>query len=191
MTQERVLLAVDSENVYRCARNVSRYIDYEALISLVASYGTPVGAWIYVARPTYIDRWSGFLVKLKFLGFDRIVVRNSHERNIGIYKSDIDMIMAMDIAEAARDDIFDRLVLVTGDSDFVAVVERVQSRNKAVTVIGPDEGTAWEMIVAANAFINCSEVPGLLIEPSYNDSEPAEEESKEIPNDELDIDENE
>ena len=128
MTQERVLLAIDSENVYRCARNVSRYIDYEALISLVAAYGTPVGAWIYVARPTYIDRWSGFLVKLKFLGFDRIVVRNSHERSIGVYKSDIDMIMAMDIAEAARDDIFDRLVLVTGDSDFVAVV-----RTSAVT----------------------------------------------------------
>ena len=53
-------------------------------------------------------------------------------------------------------------VHVSGDSDFVPLVEGITARGTPVCVIGPNGSTAWELKVAATHFVDARDVPGLL-----------------------------
>jgi uncharacterized LabA/DUF88 family protein len=102
------------------------------------------------------------LIALKQAGFDRMVVRALRQRPDGQSKSDIDTVITMDVWEAAVKGEVDVVVLCSGDSDSVPLVERLVERGIPVHVIGPDRGTAWELIVAATRFHYASQLEGFI-----------------------------
>jgi uncharacterized LabA/DUF88 family protein len=104
----------------------------------------------------------GFLVALKHMGFDRVVTRPPYQRYNGASKSPLDTVLTMDVSCAASEDRFDCLILVSGDSDFVPLVERIVDQGKQVIVVGPNGSTAWELIVAASRFIDANSIEGLI-----------------------------
>lgn len=161
MAQKRVLLAMDQANLYWYASQNGERICYEALLAYAAELGRLTHSAIYVARPKP-DQDRAFLLKLKDLGFSRVVARALRQRPEGRSKSDIDTIMAMDLWQAVLKRETDSVALVSGDSDFVPLVEGITARGTPVCVIGPNGSTAWELKVAATHFVDARDVPGLL-----------------------------
>jgi uncharacterized LabA/DUF88 family protein len=159
--QKRVLLAVDSANLY-CALDNGARLDYEGLLDFADSLGTLVQASIYVPRNHNGERDRGFLVALKRMGFTKVVARPYRQQPDGRNKSDLDISIALDIWEAALRNEMEAVILASGDSDFVPLVERLVDQGIDVYIIGPDRATAWELIVAATWFLNASEVDGLI-----------------------------
>ena len=74
----------------------------------------------------------------------------------------------MDVWEAAVKNEVDIVVLLSGDSDFVPLVERLVERGVEVHVIGPDGGTAWELAIAATHFLYAGQLDGLAQSGSAN-----------------------
>ena len=56
------------------------------------------------------------------------------------------------------------IILVSGDSDFIPLVDRLVLHGVEVYVVGPDTAMAWELGVAATQFCYTSDVAGLLYE---------------------------
>src|SRR5207244_13424912 len=94
----------------------------------------------------------------------RSIIRPHRCRPDGTKQSDIDIAMTVDIWEAALRKRMDTLILVSGDSDFIPLVERLVQKGLEVYVVGPDGATAWELMIASIQFCHTSEVAGLVRE---------------------------
>jgi len=162
MTRQRVNLYVDAANLYGDAKANGERLDYAALLRYAGALGAVGEAAIYAVRCNGGEKDRGFLVALKQIGFTRVVARHARQRPDGQAKSDLDTVIAMDVWAAALQGEMTTTVLVSGDSDFVPLVERLVERGIPVYVIGPDRATAWEMIVAATKFLYASQVDGLV-----------------------------
>ena len=165
----QVLLAVDAANHAIDARENGSRIDYGVSLAYAARHGTVMQAGFYGVRCNGVgERDRQLLIALKQAGFNRMVVRPLRQRADGTNKSDIDTVIAMDVWEAATRNEIDIVVLLSGDSDFVPLVERLVERGIEVHVIGPDRGTAWELAIAATYFLYASQLEGLVQPVSAN-----------------------
>ncbi|HBY94326.1 MAG TPA: hypothetical protein DEP84_10260 [Chloroflexi bacterium] len=161
MKSKRVFLAVDAANLFGALENGARP-NYRALLEFGQRLGSLVKAAIYVPRNSGTDREKGLLLALKHMGFTRVIARHLRYRPDGRGKSDLDTAIILDIWEAALRQEIDTVILASGDSDFVPLVERLVDQGLEVYVVGPDRATAWELIVAATYFTYTAEVEGFV-----------------------------
>ncbi len=160
--RKRVWVADDAANLAQ-DRDTGWRVNHEALLAYAAHLGIIVQAGIYFPRYNGMERERSQLIGLKqAAGFTEMEVRPVRQRPDGAYKSDIDTVITMVVWGAAVAGQTDIVVLATGDSDFVPLVEGLVQRGIEVHVIGPDNGTAIELAVAASCFVYASQVPGLV-----------------------------
>ncbi len=170
--RKRVWVADDAANLAQDRESGCR-INHEALLAYAARLGVIVHAGIYFPRYNGLERDRNQLIGLKqTAGFTEIEVRPVRQRPDGSYKSDIDTVITMAVWGAAVAGLADVVVLASGDSDFVPLVEGLVQRGIVVHVIGPDNGTAIELAVAADCFLYASQAPG-LIQPAGSPATPA------------------
>lgn len=160
MNRKRVLVSVDGSNLYHSALNTG-YIDYSAILAFGRSLGDVVQARFYATATPKGDREKAFLFALERQGYTHIIARRPHRRPDGSVKSDIDACFVMDAFEQGLKGEIDGCLLVTGDSDVIPLVERLKSMGIEVVVVGPDGGTSWELMRAANRFCPASQVLGV------------------------------
>lgn len=171
--RKRVWVADDAANLAQDNRDNGCRANHEAILAYAARLGVIVQAGIYFPRYNGMERERSQLIGLKqAAGFTEMEVRPVRQRPDGAYKSDIDTVITMAVWGAAVAGMADVVVLASGDSDFVPLVEGLVLRGIEVHVIGPDNGTAIELAVAANCFLYASQVPG-LVQPSSSPAVPA------------------
>jgi uncharacterized LabA/DUF88 family protein len=161
--RKRVWIADDAANLALDARDNGRSVNHEALLAYGNQLGTIVQAGIYFPRHNGMERERGQVIALKqTAGFTELEVRSVRQRPDGTYKSDIDTVITMAVWGAAVTGMVDVVVLASGDSDFVPLVEGLVQRGIEVHVIGPENATAIELAVSASCFVYASQVPGLV-----------------------------
>jgi uncharacterized LabA/DUF88 family protein len=161
MNSKNVYLAVDAANLLYSVERGAR-LNYGALLEFARQHGALLEAAIYLAPAGSIEKERNFLLALKHMGYTRVVYRTPRRRPEGPPKSDIDVALAIDLWEAALRKSLDMVVLVSGDSDFLPLVERLTERGVEVAVIGPYGSTAWELIVGSTQFVRASDIDGLI-----------------------------
>ena len=81
----------------------------------------------------------GFIIKKKDL---KTIYCTDSKKNI--YKGDMDVNLTVDVIKA--ENTFDTCIFLTGDSDFVYLIEYLESKGKIVKVVSSDEkGTSKEI----------------------------------------------
>lgn len=153
---------VDVQNLFHCSRAVfgeGVYLDYTALLKFAAERGEVVTANAYTARDGSNGKQDRFLAAIALMGF-RVVERPLKTLPNGGRKGNLDIEMAIDAVLAAHR--LDEIILVTGDSDFAPVAERLAQMGKVVTVVGPNDLTGFELILACQHFFNATQVPGFV-----------------------------
>lgn len=161
MDLSRVYLAVDAANLY-LTRVQSAWINYAALLQHAKRRGRIVESAIYLIRSRRTDREQARLLDLKYMGYTRVISRSLRFRPDQPPKSDIDVALTIDLWDAATRGAMDVVILVSGDSDFVPLAERLSNIGIAVDVIGPAGATAWELITASTQFLYADQVEGLI-----------------------------
>ena len=106
-------------------------------------------AIIYNVSPEGIDQ-SKFVHTMEKLGFE---VKSKRPRKLpdGSTKADWDMQIAIDALALA--DKVDIMVILTGDSDFVPLVNALKSKGVKVEIISFIENTGNELILAADKYL--------------------------------------
>jgi uncharacterized LabA/DUF88 family protein len=147
---QRVGVFVDVQNLFYSAKyQFHAKVDFSKLMDMCVNGRQLVRALAYVVQTPDIDQTS-FLNILDQIGFE-IKSKDLRMRPDGTAKGDWDMGMAIDsISMAERLDV---IVLVSGDGDFVDLVNMLKSRGVIVEVLSFPNNTAEDLKDAAIHYI--------------------------------------
>lgn len=153
---ERVGIFVDIQNVYYGAMdNFKRKIDFKKLTESIVKGRKLISSNAYLVKGDNDN--SNFVGFLKQVGYN-IVSKDLKKRNDGSAKGNLDVEMVIDII--TKKDNLDTVVLVSGDGDFVALVERLKSENIQVEVYSfsnKKNMTSQELKSASSKFFEIDE----------------------------------
>jgi uncharacterized LabA/DUF88 family protein len=154
---QRVGVFVDVQNMYYSARHVyNAKVNFKALLNEAVEGRTLVRALAYVIRTEDLSREEFFKV-LENLGYE-VRAKDVQIFIDGSKKGDWDIGIAMDMIEMAPR--LDTLVLVSGDGDFVPLVEHLQrALGCRVEVIAFGKSTSGKLREAADKFTDLDSNP--------------------------------
>jgi uncharacterized LabA/DUF88 family protein len=161
----RVAVFVDVQNVQETFERQGFEVRYDALKEFILTqFGLDEREVKFLAFVPYRredERRMRLIDALSFMGF-RVITKPVREHPDGGLKANMDTEMVLEAMELAP--YVEEFILVTGDSDFVPLVDYLSRRGKRVTVLGPGRGsTSVELIRASDYFHNIDEIPGMLI----------------------------
>lgn len=160
-----VAIFVDMQNIYYGAKHsINKKVDFKKLLELALRERTLYRAIAYLVNLDRVNqdgfihvlRNIGYEVKLKepkkFYNWDRVE-----------YKADWDMGIAIDAIAMAENGKVDVVVLMSGDGDFVDLINFLKAKGIKVEVISFKSITAKEIISAANEYIDLEEVSEFIV----------------------------
>jgi uncharacterized LabA/DUF88 family protein len=165
---QRVGIFVDVQNMFYSAKHLYQAkINYRRLLDDLSGGRQLVRAVAYLVTKPEVDQ-TAFVDALTRLGYE-IKIKYLKIRPDGSAKGDWAMEMSLDImAMASR---LDTVILVTGDGDYVPLVDRLKVMGVRTEVVGFPQNTATELMNSANAFVAIDD--GMLFKEKKFEAEAA------------------
>ncbi len=161
-TTRRVLILADGDNTFLAAQSFNRKLDWQKIRDYLAnpSEGRElIEMVIYVGLPPARERFEEqrktkerFVYWAKSNGF--LVVLKEGKAKGEDYETNIDTVMAIDAVELALEVRPDIVVLVTGDSDFAYLAEKLRRRGMRVEVASVEQSLGNDLKNAANSVVD-------------------------------------
>jgi len=160
----RVGVFVDVQNVQETFERQGKEVRYDAIIQhVLISARREKHECKFIAFVPYKrddERRQRLIDALSFQGY-RVVAKPVRERPDGSVKANMDIEITLEILSMAE--MLSEVILVTGDGDFVALVDWLSKRGKRVVTIGLGRGyTSVELIRACDEYINLDEIEGAV-----------------------------
>jgi uncharacterized LabA/DUF88 family protein len=147
---QRVGLFVDVQNMFYSAKHLYQAkINYRRLLEDLTAGRQLVRAVAYLVTKPEVDQ-TAFVDALTRLGYE-IKVKYLKIRPDGTAKGDWAMELSLDVMSIAPR--LDTAILVTGDGDYVPLVERLKVLGCRTEVVGFPQNTATELMNTAHAFV--------------------------------------
>ena len=144
--EQRCAILVDVQNMFYSAKHLySGKINYDHLLEATSRRRKIVRAIAYAVQTPEIIQ-DKFLKLLYELGFE-VKMKELKVRADGTAKGDWDMGIAIDAISLI--DKVDCIILVSGDGDYVPLVEHCKARGVRIEVYSFKSNTAQELITAA------------------------------------------
>lgn len=179
----KTLVFIDESNLSFTARNSLVNIDYDKFREYLATRATIIEAVVYIGMPPKSDTFRGallgkenFATLLEKKGF--FVVKKygkpTGDSYRGQYKSNVDVMMAIDATEWAITIRPEAVILVTGDGDFAHLATKLRRMGIKVIVAGfVGSNLAEDLKQAANETIDLTKaVRKFSMTPSQNSEQP-------------------
>ncbi|MEO0072682.1 MAG: NYN domain-containing protein [candidate division WOR-3 bacterium] len=160
----RIGVFIDIQNVQETFERQGKEVRYNALRrNIILQNKGEESEYKFVAFVPYKrddERRQRLIDALSFQGY-RVVVKPVRERLDGSVKANMDVDMVLEVLSMAE--YLEHIILVTGDGDFVALVDWLSKRGKRITVIGLGRGyTSVELIRSADEYYNIDEMEGVI-----------------------------
>jgi uncharacterized protein (TIGR00288 family) len=153
---QRVAIFIDTANLYHSAKNLySSKVNFKEVLKKAIDKRSFVRALAYVIR-TKTGEEKSFVEALKKMGIE-IREKELQEYTGGFKKGDWDVGITVDAIRISPS--VDVIVLVSGDGDFLQLVEYLKNQGKKVEVIAFGRTTSTKLKEAADEFIDLEENP--------------------------------
>lgn len=154
---QRVTIFLDVQNLYHSAKNLHQArVNFREIVKTAVSGRKLIRAFAYVVR-TKTGEEKPFFDALTNLGIETRV-KDLQEYYGGLKKADWDVGIAVDAIKTS--DSVDTVCLVSGDGDYVPLVEYLQNHGKRVEVMAFGKSTSSRLREAADEFIDLEEDNG-------------------------------
>ena len=151
---QRVGVFVDVQNLFYSAKHLyDRKVDFEALLKLCVRGRALIRAFAYVVQTDELAQ-ANFIEKLTQIGYE-VKTKTVRFRADGSAKGDWDMGIAIDTISLHRK--LDVIALVSGDGDFVPLVNMLKANGVKVEVFSFSRSTAEDLILAADEYFPLGE----------------------------------
>ncbi len=151
---QRVGILIDVQNLYHSAKNLyAAKVNFKEVLKLGISRRNLVRVFAYVVS-TKTGEEKPFFNALIKLGIETRV-RELQEFYGGAKKADWDVGIVIDAIRMASS--VDTVVIVSGDGDFIALVEYLKNQGKRVEVIAFGRSTSGKLKEIADEFIDLGE----------------------------------
>lgn len=148
---QRVVVLIDVQNLYYSARNLYQAkVNFGEILKLAVSGRVLIRAFAYVVR-TKTGEERPFFDALIRLGIETRV-RDLQEFYGGAKKADWDVGLTIDAVKTAPG--VDVVVLVSGDGDYIPLVEYLKNQGKRVEVIAFGRSTSNRLKEIADEFMD-------------------------------------
>lgn len=152
---QRVGVFIDVANLYHSAKNLyGSRVNFGKLLEQAVAGRKLIRAIAYAIRSQTSPEEDKFFEALKSQGFE-VKMKDLQVFAGGAKKGDWDIGMAMDMIRMSSH--LDVIVLVTGDGDFVPLVEYVQNHGQFVEVMAFAESASGKLKEEADEFLDLSE----------------------------------
>lgn len=151
----KAVVFIDAANVIYSQRSLKWQIDFKKLMDYFKNNYQLDNVYFYFAYLKDDKKQQGFFGKLKQWGYK---VRTKEVKLIRqldgttLKKGNLDVELTIDAVKELRQ--YSTAILMSGDSDFHALVKYLQGKNKKVVVISSKGHVAFELLKAANKYIN-------------------------------------
>ncbi|MUG97231.1 NYN domain-containing protein [Scytonema sp. UIC 10036] len=162
----RVMIVADGDNTFMAAQSFNRKINWHKMRDYLADPKEGrelIEMVIYLGLPPAKERFEEqrkskekFIYWAKSNGF--LVVAKEGKAKGDDYESNVDVVMAIDAIELALEIKPDIVVLVTGDSDFAYLAEKLRRRGIRVEVASVEQSLGNELKNSANSVVDLTEV---------------------------------
>ncbi len=154
-SNERVGVFVDVANLLYSARTLRMAVDFGKLLDFLRGNRRLIRAHAYCPTSPQPGDEQMFLQAVKGLGY-RITTKNYKTFASGAKKADLDLDLCMDIVRLVDGRAVDCVVLVSGDSDFMPVLDYCSDHGVRVEVAAFDEAMSGTLRQSCDLFINLS-----------------------------------
>lgn len=153
---QRVGVLIDVQNLYHSAKNLyGAKVNFREILKLAVSNRNLIRAFAYVVK-TKTGEEKPFFEALTKLGIETRT-RDLQEFFGGLKKADWDVGITIDAVKLAPG--VDVIVLVSGDGDFVSLVEYLKNQGKRVEVIAFGRSASLNLKEIADEFIDLCKKP--------------------------------
>ena len=153
---QRVGVLIDVQNLYHSAKNLyGARVNFKEILKTAVSNRNLIRAFAYVVR-TKTGEEKPFFEALTKLGIETRV-RDLQEFYDGMKKADWDVGIVIDAVKIAPG--VDVIVLVSGDGDFISLVEYLKNQGKRVEVIAFGRSASSRLKEIADEFIDLEKNP--------------------------------
>lgn len=153
---QRVCILIDVQNFYHSAKNLyQKRVDFGAIIKEAVAGRQLVRTFAYVVR-TETGEERVFFEALEKLGIE-IRVKDLQVFYGGIKKADWDVGIAVDAIRMAK--LVDVIVLMSGDGDFVPLVEYLKNQGAQTEVVAFGKSASARLKEAADEFFDLCDSP--------------------------------
>jgi uncharacterized LabA/DUF88 family protein len=159
----RVYVFIDAANILYSQQTSGWRVDYEKLKKYFEKECDLQAIYFYTGRVGDNHKQNMFLRKLEKLGFHvraKEVKRIKVSRNAYEWKGNLDVELALDVI--ANINSFDTLILMSGDSDFAAVLDRVKEAGKRVIIMSTKGHVSKELLNRAK-YINLKKLKSEIL----------------------------
>jgi uncharacterized LabA/DUF88 family protein len=143
----RVAVFIDAANILYSEKDLGWRISYEKLKSYLGKECNVSAMYFYTAVDPDNHGQARFISKLKSLGL-KIVSKRIKKIRIHsgefVIKGNVDVELSMGMLEHV--DSYDTAILMSGDSDFAPVVDKIKSFGKDIVVLSIDECVSRELL---------------------------------------------
>ena len=152
---QRVGVLVDVSNMYHSAKNLyHKKVNFEHILDKAVASRKLIRATAYVVKSDSDDEMS-FFEALSQQGFE-VKIKDLQIFSTGMKKADWDVGIAVDAIKLGHK--LDVVVLVTGDGDYIPLVNFLQNTQGClVEVMGFKQTTSSKLIEEADDFIDLSQ----------------------------------
>ena len=153
---------IDIQNLYHSSKNLYQArVNYKELIKELIGDRQLIVATAYVVKSDAVEGESAFFDALKKVGLE-LRTKDLQIFAGGMKKADWDVGMAVDAIRMS--DLIDVVILVTGDGDFVPLVEYLKwGKGRTVEVATFSRSASAKIKEAADEFIELEKIPRALL----------------------------
>ena len=146
---QRIAVLIDVQNLYHSAKNLHRAkVNFGEILKVAVADRNLIRAFAYVVK-TKTGEEKSFFEALTKLGIETRV-KDLQEFYGGAKKGDWDVGLAIDAIRISPT--LDALVIVSGDGDFIPLVEYLKNQGKRVEVIAFGKSSSHNLIEIADEF---------------------------------------
>lgn len=152
-----VYVFIDAANIFYTQRTLGWRISYEKLKQYFENEcGTNLGEiFVYTAHDETRLQQKKFLNMLNINGYKvrtKPVKRIRVEKGLYEWKGDFDVELTMDLMDHIEH--FSTAILLSGDSDFAPIVQRLKEKGKKLIVMSSKKHVSRELIKLSDKYIN-------------------------------------
>lgn len=151
----RVMVFIDGANPFYAASHLSIEIDYIKLLHYLTARDRLVHVFFYTGYDPIDEKQLSFLRWMSHRGF-RVVTKAVTRSANGAKSANLDVEIAVDMMRLAQ--YCDTAVLISGDGDFVYVVNAIAGQGVRVEVVGLRSMTSRSLINVANCYVDLASI---------------------------------
>ncbi len=159
----KAVVFIDAANVIYSQRTLKWQIDFKKLMDYFKNNYQLGNVYFYFAYIKDDKNQQGFFNKLRQWGYriktKEVKLIRQKDRTV-MKKGNLDVELTIDAVKDLK--YYSTAILMSGDSDFHALVKFLQNKNKKVVVISSKGHVSFELLKAANKYINFNSLRGLV-----------------------------